>query len=309
MDRLVTDGTAYTNAHIPCGTAGAVCMPSRAMLHSGRSLFRIDGQGPQIPTDHITLGETLRANGYNTFGTGKWHNGPAAYHRSFSHGDEIFFGGMADHWQVPAFHYDPTGRYDATVPRCVNAFNSRDVQQVRADHIHSGKHSSEMVCDAAIDFIQTHGQAGPFFSYISFLAPHDPRVMPEEFRQMYDPAAIELPPNFIGGHPFDTGALRIRDENLAEFPRAPEEVRQHIAEYYAMITHLDYQLGRVLDTLEVKGLRENTIIVFAADNGLAVGQHGLMGKQNCYEHSVRVPLIFSGLVLLPASKTRRCLSL
>ena len=55
--------------------------------------------------------------------------------------------------------------------------------------------------------------------------------MPEEFRHMYDPAAIELPPNFLGGHPFDTGALRLRYENLAEFPRAPEEVRQHIAEY------------------------------------------------------------------------------
>ena len=61
-----------------------------------------------------------------------------------------------------------------------------------------------------------------------------------------------------------------------------------------MISHLDHEFGRVLDALEERGLTDNTLIVLAGDNGLAVGQHGLMGKQNCYEHSVRVPLIFAG---------------
>jgi arylsulfatase A-like enzyme len=111
---------------------------------------------------------------------------------------------------------------------------------------------------------------------------------------MYDPADIALPPNFMGGHPFDTGAIHIRDEELAAHPRSPEETREHIADYYGMISHLDDQLGRVLEALEQKGVLDNTLIVFAGDNGLAVGQHGLFGKQNCYEHSVRVPLIFAG---------------
>ena len=61
-----------------------------------------------------------------------------------------------------------------------------------------------------------------------------------------------------------------------------------------MISHLDHELGRVVKTLEDKGIMDNTIIVFAGDNGLALGRHGLFGKQNCYEHSVRVPLIFAG---------------
>ncbi|MBA7695653.1 hypothetical protein ES703_104285 [subsurface metagenome] len=95
-------------------------------------------------------------------------------------------------------------------------------------------------------------------------------------------------------HPFDNGDLKIRDEMLAPFPRTRVDTLRQIAEYYAMITHLDANLGRVLDALEEKGVLENTIIVFAGDNGLAVGQHGLFGKQNCYEHSVRVPLIFAG---------------
>jgi arylsulfatase A-like enzyme len=95
-------------------------------------------------------------------------------------------------------------------------------------------------------------------------------------------------------HPFDNGEMRVRDELLAPFPRTLDVIREHIAAYYAMITHLDHHLGRVLDALEARGELGNTIIVLAGDNGLAVGQHGLMGKQNLYEHSVRVPLVVAG---------------
>jgi len=95
-------------------------------------------------------------------------------------------------------------------------------------------------------------------------------------------------------YPFDIGCMHIRDEELAAFPRNPDEIREHIADYYAMISHLDFEIGRIIERLEKKGLLENTIIVFAGDNGLALGQHGLMGKQSCYEHSNRVPLIYAG---------------
>jgi arylsulfatase A-like enzyme len=118
--------------------------------------------------------------------------------------------------------------------------------------------------------------------------------MPEEFRAMYDPSDMELPPNFLTQHPHDTGALAVRDETLAAIPRDPDEIRRHIAEYYGIISHLDHQFGRVMDTLKAQGLDKDTIVIFAGDNGLAVGQHGLMGKQCLYDHSVRVPLIFSG---------------
>lgn len=295
MDRLVNAGIAFTHAHIPCGTAGAVCMPSRAMLHSGRSLFHLLGAGQSIPNEHTTLGEALHHAGYRTFGSGKWHNGPASYHRSFSDGDEIFFGGMADHWNVPAFHYDPSGRYDTHLPFIPEWQTSREVKTRHADHITAGKHSSELITDAALAFLEDDSStAAPFFMYLSFLAPHDPRSMPKKFRDMYRSEDVTLPANFMGGHPFDTGALHIRDEMLAGFPRAPEEIQVHIAEYYAMISHLDSQIGRVLEAIDAKGCLENTIFVFAGDNGLALGQHGLMGKQNCYEHSIRVPLIFAG---------------
>ena len=130
--------------------------------------------------------------------------------------------------------------------------------------------------------------------YVSLMAPHDPRTMPKEFLEMYDPEEIKLPENFLTEHPIDTGALRVRDELLAAFPREPNEIKRHIAEYYAMISHLDHAFGRLLTALQEQGKLDNTIIVFAGDNGLALGQHGLMGKQNLYDHSVRVPLIFAG---------------
>jgi arylsulfatase A-like enzyme len=142
--------------------------------------------------------------------------------------------------------------------------------------------------------MENYTSENPYFMYVSFMAPHDPRVMPLEYRDLYDPEQIQLPENFSGGHHFDNGALKVRDELLAQFPRDPGEIREHIADYYAMITHLDAQIGRVIEAVKQRGSLENTIIVLAGDNGLALGQQGLMGKQNLYEHSLRVPLVFSG---------------
>ncbi len=294
LDALAERATTFTHAHIPGGTCGAVCMPSRAMLHTGRTLFHIDGEGQEIPPGHITLGECLRSAGYTTFGTGKWHNGRSAYARSFSGGDEIFFGGMGDHWNVPAYRFDPTGRYDSKCPYVADPFRSNTTEFKDCDHIEAGKHSTDLFVDAAVRFVDQHNNADPFFMYISLMAPHDPRTMPQAFLEMYDPESITLPANFLIEHPIDTGALAIRDELLAAFPRNPDEIKRHIAEYYAMISHLDHAFGRLIRILRKSGQFENTIIVFAGDNGLAVGQHGLMGKQNLYDHSVRVPLIFAG---------------
>ncbi len=293
IDSLVNRGVSFTHAAIMGGTSGAVCMPSRAMLHSGRSLFNLQGTGGNIPKEHVTMGENFQKHGYNSWGTGKWHNGTESYNRSFNNGAEIFFGGMEDHWNVPANHYDPTGEYPGRRNH-VWDFQSQAVAEQTCDHITPGKHSSELFADAAIDYLEDYQDDKPFFMYLSFMAPHDPRTMPKEYLDMYDPAKISLPENFLPEHPFDNGALRIRDEKLAGFPRGEDEVRRHLSEYYAMITHADAQIGRVIQTLEKIGELENTIIVFAGDNGLAVGCHGLFGKQNMYDHSIRVPLIFAG---------------
>lgn len=294
LDALIADGALFTHAHIPSGTSAAMCMPSRAMLHTGRTLFHIGGEGQRLLPEHTLLGETLRAAGYHTFGTGKWHNGPDAFNRSFADGDEIFFGGMGDHWNMPAFRYDPTGRYASRLPRCTDPVFSNKVEHVAADHIHAGKHSTDVIADSAIRFIEGYDKSAPWFAYAAFLAPHDPRTMPDRYRAMYDPDTVELPPNFVERHPFDLGMFDIRDEVLAPYPRTPQEIRKHIAEYYAMITHMDERIGDICNAIKARGEWDNTIIVYTADHGLAVGRHGLLGKQNLYDHSVRIPLILRG---------------
>lgn len=303
LDALVRGGTAFTRAHIPGGTSGAVCMPSRAMLMTGRGLFHLQGEGQEIPPEHVTLGQCFREAGYETFGTGKWHNGTASFARSFCCGDEIFFGGMWDHWNVPTYHFDPAGAYDRRIPLIPNFYFQNTVQFLPADHSNPGLHSTELFCETAMDYFRSYDRRRPFLAYVSLMAPHDPRSMPERFREMYAPDAMDLPPNFQPEHRIDTGALRVRDELLAAFPRNPAEIRRHLAEYYAMISHLDDAFGRLINLLADRRILDDTIIVFSADNGLAVGQHGLMGKQSLYEHSVRVPLILSGPGI-PAGEVR-----
>jgi arylsulfatase A-like enzyme len=103
-----------------------------------------------------------------------------------------------------------------------------------------------------------------------------------------------LPANFLPQHPFNNGEMVVRDEQLLPWPRQPAAIQQMLADYYRYITYLDVQVGRVLAAVEASPEAANTLIVFAADSGVARGSHGLIGKQNLYEHSVRVPLIIAG---------------
>jgi choline-sulfatase len=111
---------------------------------------------------------------------------------------------------------------------------------------------------------------------------------------MYPTEKIEVPPNFLPEHPFDQGDAKCRDEKLAPFPRTREAVQVHRREYYALLSYMDHQLGRILDALDKTGQRDNTYVIVTGDHGLAVGEHGLLGKQNLYDCSIRMPFIMTG---------------
>lgn len=294
IDRLVHMGTSFVNAHIPGGTASAVCMPSRAMINSGKTLFHLQECGRNIPADHVTMGQCFLQNGYHAMESGKWHNGVESFARSFDAGENIFFGGMWDHWNVPVNDYDETGKYEKQIPFTPNFSASSDVVRVRAQRINAGYHSTDLFSDSAVKYIKEYDSDKPFFMYVAYLAPHDPRTMPEEFRNMYKADDITLPENYSPMPAVNFGWAAGRDETVEAYPRKEENVKQHIADYYAMISHIDHNIGKILAALEEKGELENTIIVLAGDNGLAIGQHGLMGKQNIFEHSVCVPLVMAG---------------
>ncbi len=154
----------------------------------------------------------------------------------------------------------------------------------------------KQMADGALRFLARWKQdpGRPFFMYLAGASPHDPRVAAPEFLAMYDPAKIPLPRNFRPFHPFDNGDLLVRDERLAAWPRTQDEIRRHLRDYYAVITQMDREIGRVLEAVKQAGQYDNTIFLFTSDQGLALGSHGLMGKQNLYEHSMRPGLIIAG---------------
>ena len=270
IDRLANSGFSFRSNYCMGAMGGAVCVPSRAMLNSGLSLYHVrsDLRGARL------MPEVLGQSGYVTFGTGKWHNGEASFRRGFQKGKAVFFGGMSDHFNVPLADLSPEGE----------VINRR-----------TGKgHSSGLFVDAAVDFLRNHSGDRPFYAYVAFTAPHDPRDPPLEHRQWYYRNRPPLPKNFMPQHPFDNGNMAGRDENLGPWPRTREIVSDQLCEYYGLITHMDQQIGRLLAALEATGQADDTVIIYAADHGLAVGSHGLMGKQSIYEHSMKCPLIFTG---------------
>ncbi len=155
--------------------------------------------------------------------------------------------------------------------------------------------AAEKTAERVIEFLRERKTDKPFFVYYAPQVPHDPRVAPEKFMKMYDPARIPLPPRFQTVHPFDNGEMTVRDELLAPHPRTPEVVRRHLADYYACVTCFDYHIGRIIEALKKLKELDNTLIIFAGDNGLSLGDHGLMGKQNLYEMGgMHVPLVIAG---------------
>jgi arylsulfatase A-like enzyme len=230
----------------------AMCLPSRTMLMTGRSVFHIPDRNDPPPPGLPLLAKAFEQAGYRTYHYGKKGN-----------------------TYVPASE----------------AFQTKLYSQAEADvrAVQSERHA-----DQVIEWMRSHGAAQPFFIYMAPPVPHDPRLAPKRFLDMYDPAKITLPKNFLPEHPFDNGDLKIRDEMLAPFPRTPDVMRRHLADYYATISCLDHHVGRILDALKQTGLDGNTIVLFTSDQGLAVGgRHGLMGKQNLYEH-FKSPLIVAG---------------
>ncbi len=275
LDGLVERGFSFKRTYCMGSPHGAVCVPSRAMMLTGQAFTRIP-----LELDGVdTLPQRLGDAGYTTFITGKWHNEPPSLLRSFQQGKAIMFGGMSNHEEVPLVDIVYTPR----------------IGERRLGNQRYGEgFSTEMFADEAVKFLTEYDGDAPFYCYVPFTAPHDPRQPPQPYRDKYYAKRPPLPPNFMPQHPFNNGALLTRDENLAPWPRPEDVIRDQLAEYYGMIEHLDAQIGRILEALAKSEHADNTYIVFASDHGLAMGSHGLLGKQSVYEHSMRAPLIVAG---------------
>ena len=168
-----------------------------------------------------------------------------------------------------------------------------------------GTHWTQVVADNGIEFLEKASEdEKPFFMYLAFNAPHDPRQAPKEYVDMYPLDSIKVPKDLLPEYPYAEAICgkRLRDERLMPYPRTEYAVKVNRQEYYACITYMDHQIGRILEALKKSGKADNTYIVFTADHGLAVGHHGLVGKQNMYDHSMRVPFIMDGPGIEKGSK-------
>ena len=280
IDKLVESGTTFTHVFNQGSWSGAVCAPSRQMINTGRNLFRTGFSPKKTKTDYPLWGETFRKSGYETFITGKWHVGNDALKRSFDIGRNVFPGGMS--------HLKNGGQWKPKLLDFGNGvkWKSKTKQQ----------HTSEAFTDAAVAYLdeKSSRNSEPFLMYVAFTAPHDPRQSPQSYVDKYPGDTIDLPESYQPLYPFDTGDYNIRDEALMDFPRTQNQTREFIGEYYAMIEHMDAQIGRILDKLKDTKYANNTYIIFTSDHGLAVGKHGLAGKQSSYDHSIRAPFVIVG---------------
>lgn len=289
LDTLFNSGTTFTHAYNPGGWNGAICIASRTMLMSGRQLWYAEKEERTMQKELVaqkgTWPQMLSTAGYETYMTGKWHV-KIKPDTIFDHVGDV----------RPGMPRDRNNAYNRPLPGGKVKWDPTDREE--GGFWQGGKHWSEVEADTAIGYLDhAKGHDKPFFVYLAFNAPHDPRQAPQEYLDMYAADQMKVPEDFLPLYPHRNAMQAgrdLRDEALAPFPRTYEAVKKHRQEYYAIITHLDAQIGRVLKKLDDNGQRDNTYIVFTADHGLSVGHHGLIGKQNMYDHSIRVPFVISG---------------
>lgn len=293
LDRLSAEGMTFDAAYHMGAWAGGVCTPSRHMIMSGRTVWRIPdkpskgrktrkkgqafGRNPNevnpqlVPPDlaKFTMAAVFNRAGYDTMRTCKKGN-------SYEAANKLF-----------------TVRKDGT-------------KRGGTDESGSAWHA-----DQVLNYLQSRVESkdrDPFLVYLGFSHPHDPRNGKPELLKKYgavnsgelrkpNPKAPPLPINYLPKHPFHHGHPGLRDEEKVQGVKTRRDeatIRNELGREYACIENIDIQVGRVLKKLEDMGVLENTYVIFTADHGIAVGRHGLTGKQNLYEHTWRVPYVVRG---------------
>ncbi len=288
LDRLVNEGVTITHAYNMGAWTPAVCVSSRAMLNMGRSLWEAHKRVPdekQLAENGELWARLMKEAGYETYMTGKWH---------LKVPPQMVFDHVV-HERPGMPNQTPQG-YDRPKSPADTLWQPWDT--IYGGYWKGGKHWSEVLGDDAVNFLrQAAKKEKPFFMYLAFNASHDPRQSPRKFVEMYNVDSIPLPESFLPEYPYGEqigSGRKLRDERLMPFPRTPYAVKVNRLEYNAITTHMDVQIGRILQALKETGKMDNTYIFFTADHGLSVGAHGLAGKQNLFDISIRVPFIVVG---------------
>lgn len=289
IDALAREGMTLTNYYAP----SALCSPSRAAVLTGRAPYRTgikswipEGSGVFLRDEEITLAEVLKAEGYATALIGKWHLnsdlGSKQEPQPTDQGFDYFYGHNA--YQIP------TNRNPANIYRDRELLPPQD------------GYTAQLYVDEAIGWLERKDDRSPFFLFLSMAEPHTPIENPPEYNELYS--------QYTNGPvvPIPSGLPGIPVEKLT--PRGP-------GEYYANITYMDAQLGRLLKWLDRRNFTDNTIVVFTSDNGPVtadwlnwweVNAYGSTGgyrgrKHYLYEGGIKVPAVIRYPAIVEAGST------
>lgn len=271
LDRLAEEGVRFENAY----SNTPICSPFRASLYTGQYIHThgvVSLHRPLIPAAP-QLAQVLKENGYLTSHLGKWH---------LSGGDVVqpfvspYYRPGWDRW----VGWEASNRFFHTLYAEGDMPWKEDV----AEQALVG-YQTDALTDMTIDFIESYDGSAPWFHVMSFEPPHSPNIAPDRFMGMFADKELSLRPNF------DT-----------ENPRA-QFYLDALRGYYAQISNLDYNVGRILDCLERNGLRETTEIWYFSDHGDYMGSHGRWQKCGAHEESSHIPLIVSRPGVVPSGAT------
>jgi len=289
LDRLAADGVLFQHAY--CNSP--LCVPSRMSFMTGRYVHHIgtwDNASP-LASDAATWAHLLRAAGYDAVLSGKQHFiGPDQLHGFRA---QLARDLHAEH-EHPIFSWaEGTRVAPAPWPALAKAGPGTTIEIEVDDQVEA----------AALAYLRApERRERPWALCVSFIAPHFPLVVPERFWRRYPPETVDLP-HIPPGHLERQHPVyqRLRAMfGMVDFPEAL--VRRGRAAYYGLITYLDEKIGRLLDTLDETGQRQNTLVIYTADHGEMAGEHGMWRKSNFYEQAARVPLVLRWPEALPAGR-------
>jgi len=317
IDALAARGVRFERMF----AAYPVCAPNRASIVTGRypSVHRLRANGMRMPAAELTLMQVLRTAGYRVYGSGKMHFGPqwcfpadgspikdpdpsTAIDPQPAANDFPWYG--FDHvWLTEDHRMGPYGRYLAE-----HGYNVWDELHSASYPQHATvrsafpeeHHQTTWITDRAVDYLEQHPRDRPFFLWVSYVHPHHPFNPPAPYDAMYRPADMPLPvwdEDEVGRWPEayrkKYGATSGGHEAVGMCDLGEDDWRRIKAYYYGMISQIDKNVGRLIDTLAALGQLDNTVIVFTADHGENLGDHRLLFKGTTYDCVTKVPFLLS----------------